>query len=225
MILETWKKETLKFLDNLKSEIKNDENLRNKCYGFSVIDGTLNLNPQLIFIGINSGAGNREPNLQINFETESCSYLDDYYRYPLRDQNFELLKKAGLKESEIITGFENSIVKTNLFYIDTISERDLKMFRKKDVDHISCYLTIELLKILKPKIVIMEGKLVSDMIVKECLGVNNYWDAISKNCFHYQKDLDIYFAGFARNNRNTLAYNQDNLAGKLKAFLSENSVM
>jgi hypothetical protein len=78
-----------------------------------------------MFIGINSGKGNRESNLEINIETDECSYLDDYYNYPLRDQNIDLLKLIGYPENRKLKEKIKRLilVKTNLFYVDTVSRK------------------------------------------------------------------------------------------------------
>lgn len=52
--LNQWKSEVENYLSELKTQIESNEELKKLCYGFSVIDGKIHNNPEIMFIGINS---------------------------------------------------------------------------------------------------------------------------------------------------------------------------
>ena len=217
--LNQWKSEIENYLSELKTQIESNEELKKLCYGFSVIDGKIHNNPEIMFIGINSGKGNRESNLEINIETDECSYLDDYYNYPLRDQNIDLLKLIGYPENEIKEKLQDNFVKTNLFYVDTVSENDLKKFKNKDFFEKSCYFTLGLIKLLQPKVVLFEGKSVYNNIIEDCYEKSGTWDEENGIAHFFDEELNVDYFGFKRSPINNLSYNQNILAEKIKKVL------
>ncbi len=201
--INQWKSEVHNYLSGLKIQIEKDEELKKICYGFSVIDGKIHDNPEIMFIGINSGSGNNEYKDKINIETRRISYVDilytdDYYKYPLAQNTISYLNHAGFDNPKEF--LEKSCVKTNCYYIDTkVVQPDLKIFKRnfKELYQKSMYFTVELIKLLKPKIVICEGKEVFDFLTIECERTKDY-QAINGFFYFQDKKEKVKFVGFSR---------------------------
>ncbi|WP_343329320.1 hypothetical protein [Polaribacter staleyi] len=224
--IEKWKNEVYKYLNSINQKLLKSEKSKELYYGFEVIDGKIIEKPEFLFIGINPGAGNGEKNYKIKLETERISYLDHfdyYYKYALAKQTVELLKLSGFSESEVISKLENNCVKTNLYHIITRQASEIKKCINqsevsfKDYFNESCKFCISLIKITKPKIVILEGKDVFNQIIENCYEKYNQWNNELNIGYYFSESENIHFLSYKRIFSNILE--KENLAVKLKQII------
>ena len=230
MTIEQWKDEVKNYLTELKEIISKNPALKELCYGYSVIDGRINQNPEILFIGINAGKGDGQRKDSINIETDHNSYIDplipEFYEdyespYKLAESSIELLKKVGFTEEEIIDKLQNNFVNTNQYYVDTKIADDIASFRNHipTFFHQSCYITIELIRILQPKIIIFEGKSSYDNIVEVCIDAKNTWNKTEEIGQYFFEESNSLILGYGRNRFGNISYNQENLASLIKENL------
>ncbi len=229
--IEEWKKEVTEYLETINIQLQKSEDSKNLYYGFEVIDGQLKMNPEILFIGINPGKGgndNGEKNYEIILESERISYLDDFdgnYHYQLARETVNVFKLVGLNEDEIISKLENNCVKTNFFHIVTQKDNHIEecLNKNSETNHIdywhkSAYFNIQLIRIIKPKIVIFEGKKPYDYIIKGCYEIKNSWNSTLGFGYYYSESENIHFIGYKRIYSN-IATNKEIIAEKLKSIL------
>ena len=226
--LENWKLEVSAYLSELNNKLKTNEKTKDLYYGFDVIDGKIIMNPDFLFIGINPGAGDKVRDHEITLETDAISYLDIYdddYKYQLAKETIEVFRTMGMSDEKIYKLLQDSCVKTNQFYISTDSEADIKKclnasnetnygdYWKKSIEF-----TIALIKIIKPKIVVFEGKSAYDSVVEICYEIKDTWDADDLAHF-YSKEDDAHFVGYKRLFSN-IKTNKEKLSNKFKEILA-----
>lgn len=222
-----WKKEVENYNSNFKQELDNRSNFKEMYYGFEVMDGKLIDNPEILFIGINPGKGNGEYDRDV-FETNQISYLDKYdedYRvdyentYHLAEKTVRFFEKMEWEDSQIIDFFSNKVVKTNFYHLATENKSDLEIILrdlkiKDDYFNKSALFSIQLINVLKPKVVILEGKSVFEFIVKECYSKNAWTD--KEFGYHFDEANQSHILGY---NRNISNENRDYFVEKLKEVL------
>ena len=227
-----WKQEVESYNSNFKNLLEKNSNCKDLYYGFEVIDGKLFEGPEILFIGINPGAGNGISGRNI-FDTNLISYLDVYdenyrvdykNRYHLAEKTIRFFKMAGWTDSKIKEIFSESVVKTNFYHLVTRNKTDLKKvlqdvnlsdeyFRK------SAEFSIRLINILKPKVVILEGKTVFDFIVQECYEKRGWKD--KDFGYFFDEPNQSHILGY---NRNISNENREYFVRKLKEVLEEDCV-
>lgn len=227
-----WKKEVESYNSGLKELLDKDSNYKDLFYGFEVIDGKLIENPEILFIGINPGRGNGEYGKNI-FSTSRISYLDIYDEsyetdyengYHLAEKTKRFFHKAGWDDHKIKKVFSERVVKTNFYHLATLNKTDLKKVLQ-DVDRSNEYFkksaefSIQLINILKPKVIILEGKTVFDFIVKECYE-EKVWNDKDFGYF-FDKSNQSHILGY---NRNISNENREYFVKKLKEVLEEDKV-
>jgi len=226
--IEEWKKQVNEYLNSLNHELQKDEKAIELYYGFEVIDGVLIENPDILFIGINPGAGDKNRNFEIKMETERISYLDifnteveDKYRYPLATNTVKMLEGAGFSEVEIIKLLTERCVKTNLYHIATNNEGDIdNVFKSNptvkaiDYRNRSSKFCVDLIKIIKPKIVVFEGKSAYNQIIVECYGHSNTWNEQQGFGFLFDHQTKIEYIGYSRTFSNI--NNCENVSQKIR---------
>lgn len=184
--INKWAEKVQSYLENLNQEILKNETATELCFGYYAFDSKLIFEPEIMFIGINPGKGNGLKKDRIKILPDSddrISYLDVFdegYRYPLAEETVKLFKLVGLSDDEIIEKLDNKCVKTNLFYIATNSEKEIKeclnaIGKYSEFFKKSGEFTIELINILKPKIVIFEGKSAYENIISTFYEIDNSW--------------------------------------------------
>ena len=151
-------------------------------------------------------------------ETDQISYLDIYnddYRddypntYHLAEKTIKFFRLINWGDEKIKSVFEKKVLKTNFFNLATENINDLKTvindiefwdeyFKK------SAYFSVQLINLLKPKVVILEGKTVFNNIVEQCYQ-KKVW---SVNDFGYLYDdinnthiIGYKRSGFSNENR------------------------
>lgn len=231
--IQEWKKEVESYNTALKEKLDKHSNFIDLYYGFEVFDGRLIESPDILFIGINPGKGNGEYSRNI-FETDKISYLDKYdenYKldyengYHLAEKTVRFFEKAEWSEDKIRKVFSERVVKTNFYHLSTANKADLQKVLK-DVDlesvyfHKSAEFSIQLINILKPKVVILEGKFVFDFIVKECYE-KEVWTSRDFG-YHFDEPNQSHILGY---NRNISNENREYFVQKLKEVLEEKKVL
>ncbi|MBU2905123.1 hypothetical protein KO529_10035 [Arenibacter algicola] len=211
--LETWKEQVLDYNTSLNDKLRQNEIAKSLYYGFKVIDGKLIDKPDILFVGINPGMGNKTRHYSVQFDNERISYLDKYnddYRvdyprtYHLAEKTIKFFEQMKWSNVKIIDLLENKVVKTNFYHIATNNGNDIN----KTVNQIengfhhsyfqkSAEFTLKLIEIIKPKLVILEGKKVYDDIVVQCCGQKDTWKTDKfGDCF--DKKLNTHFIGYDR---------------------------
>lgn len=213
MELEDWKKAARTYLVKANTLINNSSKAKELVYRTYATDGKIIQKPKLLLIGINpgKGSGKKDHEWQIEFG-ERLSYLDHldkYYHYHLAAKTIKFLKDIGVKNDEIYNLLKEKTVKTNFNYFATIGTKELSSLKRyiKELEPFrkSCELTVGLIKSIKPRVVLFEGKIVYDHIIKVCYEKKNTWDANSNFGYYFSKDENIHFVGYnrRRNAKNT----------------------
>lgn len=145
-----------------------------KYKGCYILYSPLNINTEVMFIGINPGAGFynstgikiRDTDLE---PTDTFEYLEakDNYDYTIASETREVFEK-----SEHYHLLENC-VKTNIFYFATSNQADLfHMFSELGEEinskfhFLSKKWTMDMIKLVNPKVILCEGKLAMDLVSK-----------------------------------------------------------
>lgn len=207
-LVKEWVKKVMNYHTEMYETLESNSEARNMFYGIYSIDGKLKEGAEVIVVGYNPGkSGNDKWIKQVEVESGNyISYLDkfqDNYRYHLAEKNISILRKAGLESSEIEKLYSENFIKTNLYHIITADKSSLdiclsKIGRKSNYKVDSCNFTIDLIKIIQPKLVIVEGKSTwEDLVVKGYDTFNRSWN--SKYDFGYHFEGETEFVGFNRN--------------------------
>jgi hypothetical protein len=228
--LSDWKKQVKEYNIKLNDILNKNSTHKNLYFGFEVFDGKPINNPDILFIGINPGRGNGQFSRD-TFETKQISYLDIYnedYRndypntYHLAEKTIKFFKLVGWDETKIKSVFRKRVVKTNFFHLATENIADLKKIII-DIDYSDKYFkksaefSIQLINILKPKIVILEGKSVFNNIIKQCYE-KDVWNNDDFGYF-FDKENNTHIIGYSRG-RNFSNEKRFHFINKLKEILA-----
>jgi hypothetical protein len=223
-----WKNQVQEYNNHLNQILKKDSNFKDLYFGFEVFDGKPKINPEILFLGINPGRGNGKFERD-TFQTDQISYLDIYnedYRddypntYHLAEKTIKFFRLIGWDEQKIKSVFENGVVKSNFYHLATENSAHLKKVLS-DINHSKNYFeksaefSIQLINILKPKTVILEGKSIFENIVEQCYD-KKVWN---ENGFGYYFDEknNTNIIGYSR--RNFTNENRTHFTNKLKEIL------
>lgn len=227
--IEDWENEIYTYLELTNNELKSNDECKNIYYGFDVIDGQIFMNPKFLFIGINPGYGNQEKHFEVKLKSERISYLDYFdndYNYPLARETVNIFRSVGYNDNEIIDLLSNDCVKTNLFHIITKKDTDIKACLNKsnktnynEYWRKSVFNCILLLKTIKPKIVIFEGKQVYNSIIEECYEIKNTWIKDLDYGYYFSESENIHFIGYKRLFSNII--NKEEIAKKIKEIIKK----
>lgn len=231
MTLNQWKNDVTNYNTSLNNKLQSHNTAKNLYYGFEVIDGKLIENPEILFIGINPGCGNGKHHYSVKLESDRISYLDVFnkdYRedypntYHLAEKMIRFFKLMEWPDEQIIDLLANKAVKTNFYHIATDNKTDINTTLNvldKDLKHSyfkqSAAFTMQLIAIIKPKLVILEGKAVFDAIIVECCEQHNLWNE-NKFGAYFDKKLNTQFIGFDRTFSNS---NREQFVNKLKELI------
>lgn len=207
MNYKKWEIDVLENLKKYQNLIQENELAKDLYNGFYIWDSKLIYNPQFMFIGINPGDGNPNNDKTINYKpAEQMSFLEyldgENPTYTLARETIETFKKIGFTVPEITDILNNKSVKTNLHYVITKQENDIKkcfnFLAKKGFQEFwvkSYKWTGDLINILNPKIIICEGKGVFDTI-KDLEDFNDLeW---KDNCGSFTRIDGIKVIGYSR---------------------------
>ena len=207
MIYENWEKNVLKSLDDLKYKLDQKKETKELYNGFYVWDSKLIFQPKIMFVGINPGDGNpnNDKNIKVKPEKQMSylEYLDgENPTYTLAKETVDVLQKSGLSIPQIKNLLNNESVKTNFHYVITKNQSDIKkcfnLIRAKEFNDFwmqSYKWTGDLIDIIKPKMIICEGKAVFD-IIKD---YEDYTEFEWKNdCGFFKRSDGIIVIGYSR---------------------------
>ena len=216
MELSTEYLELKKEVEDYYEEVLTDEKLKSKTdkyyKGIQVLFSPLKIEPKIMFIGINPGAGyfNYKNELVKRFSPlEKMEYT--YGKYRLAQQTRKLFKLADLKKEDL----KNS-VKSNCFFFATKNERELDQLlshlKPTKVYNKSEKWINDLVSIIRPRIIICEGKSAFNRFLKnkECVILEN-------EGVLYAEWNEIKIIGYERFFSNIIGIN--NVANKLKECL------
>lgn len=206
--INDWSTQVKEFNTQLLQQLNIQSNYKDHFYGFEVFDGPIIHNPKILFIGINPGKGNGE--MRNVFSTNQLSYLDIYdenYRddypntYHLAEKTVRFFKLMGWDDTKIQDTLRKRSIKTNFYHLATENLSDLKLVINdidfgKEYFNKSAAFSIQLINIVKPKIVILEGKSVFDYIVGECYG-KNVWNSNQYGYF-FDTQNNTHLLGYSR---------------------------
>ena len=172
--IDTWNKNVSNYINELNQKLLENEEDVQLYNGFYVWDSKILQNPKIMFIGINPGNGNPENDVKkvITKPCQQMSYLEyldgENESYTLAKETVEVFYKNGYNKEEVRNLLNEKTVKTNFFYIITSNQTLIKEAVSKVTDFKSFQLqsyifTADLIDILKPDLVIFEGKSVFDM--------------------------------------------------------------
>ena len=213
MELPTEYLELKKEVETYYEEFQSDENIKSKTdkyyKGIQIMFSPLIIRPKVMFIGINPGAGFFNTNnrhVKRFSPLENSEYLKGEYR--LAQQTRKLFDKAGLTSEDL----KNS-VKSNCFFFATKNEKELHQFlshlKPTKVYNKSEKWIDDLVNLIKPSIIICEGKSAFSRFVK-----NKNCEINDNENVLYTKWNDIKIIGYKRNFSNILGIN--NVAKRLK---------
>lgn len=214
---EKIKKEVENFNSEILSESKLETQIEKYYKGVQIMFSPITENPKIMFIGINPGAGffyENDRNVKRFSPLNKNEYSHGEYR--LAQQTRKLFELAELTEQNLADS-----VKSNCFFFATKSEKELYQF----LSHLKSekvYLKSEkwinnLVSIIKPEIIICEGKSAFERFTKdkECKF------EIDKSVLYAEwNDIDII--GYKRNFSNIKEIKK--VAEKLK-IINENRLL
>lgn len=232
--IKKWKIKVKEFNSELNKKLVLNSNIKDLHYGFEVFDGRIIEQPKILFIGINPGKGNGKRDRNI-FDTERISYLDVYnsdYKedyingYHLAEKTIKFFKLINWGDNKIKKCFEKDVMKTNFYHLATEDISDLKSVLnnigyKNQYFKKSAEFSIQLINILKPKILILEGKSVFDNIVKECYE-KNVWNS-NKYGYLFDEQNNTHIIGYSRG-RDFTNENRSHFINKLKEICLQSKV-
>jgi len=209
MNYNNWEKQVQHSLEKLKTKLDQNSISKELYNGFYIWDSKYRSNPEIMFIGINPGDGNPNNDKSIVVKPEKqMSYLEYWdedepnLTYTLARETINVFQKLGYNQIQITDIFNNKSVKTNFYYVITKKENDIKKafntIENKGFNEYwvkSYKWTGELIDILKPKIIICEGKGVFDMIKDYDDNINVEWNS---DCGFIERKDGIIVIGYSR---------------------------
>ena len=203
------KKEVETYYEEIQSDVIIKSKIDKYYKGIQILFSPLFIRPKVMFIGINPGSGffNTNKKLVKRFSPlENSEYLNGEYR--LAQQTRKLFDIAGLTSEDL----KNS-VKSNCFFFATRNEKELHQFlshlKPTKVYNKSEKWIDELVNLIKPKIIICEGKSAFSRFVK-----NKDCEIKDNENVLYTEWNDMKIIGYKRNFSNILE--MTNVANKLK---------
>ena len=147
--------------------------------------------------------------------------MDYPNRYHLAEKTIKFFKLIDWSDIKIKETLENEVVKTNFYHLVTENLEDLKKVIS-DIDYSKEYFeksaeySIQLINILKPEVLILEGKLVFESIVGECYR-KNVWNSNGYG-YYFDKENNTHILGYSRG-RDFTNENRSYFTEKLKEIL------
>lgn len=222
-----WEKQVRDALQELKKDLDENEMAKSLYNGFYIWDSKFIVEPEVMFIGINPGDGNPNNNRYVKVKpAENMSYLEYWDEnnttYTLARETLEVFEKAGYSKDALRVLLNEQSVKTNFYYIITKNQGEITKclnslgrgrFKKYWLQ--SFHWTGELIEIIKPKVIICEGKNSFDEIsgMMECDTAK--WE---DDCAVAQvPERKLVIIGYKRNYSNIV--NKEKLAELIREFV------
>jgi len=163
---ETDKDEMEKYIHSLFAKLESNPDAQILHNGFYLWCSREIFNPEILFIGINPGNGDKNLKKKVDFEPGKShdygDYLQNDYRFDLAEETCAVFELAGMNRNKQIDFFNNNTVKINLYSIVTNNAKDIdrclniigsnKEFKTRSVDFMW-----SLIEALSPKIIVAEG--------------------------------------------------------------------
>ena len=225
--IEKWQEEVSSYLNNINKNLLKNEEVIHLYNGFYIWDSKIIQNPKIMFIGINPGNGNPANKRKIiTSPCEQMSYLEyldgENDSYTLAKETVQLFSKIGYSNQQIKFLLNEQTVKTNFYHLITSNQKLIKTTISTVMDFeefkLQSYIfTGDLIDILKPELVIFEGKGVFDIFKDYDDCIRYKWE----ENFGYMQRLDgTEIIGYTRNlNKNNNIKDIDGFANYLKKFL------
>ena len=168
----------------------------------------------------------------MKFEGDYLSYLEPFYpkdvykklypnKYHLAEKTLRYFRTMGWDDEKIKATFTNKTVKTNFYHIATENgatiDKTLSLIgEKSEYYKKSAAFIIQLIEIIKPKVVILEGKTVYNLMLAEWHPNKKDW---KNNGFTHvvDKKLNTTFISYKRTG--FTVKNRTDFAQKLKEIL------
>ena len=226
-----WEQNVLENLQNLKTKIDQNEQAKKLYGGFYIWDSKFIENPKIMFVGINPGNGNPNNNGSITIKPEEqmsyLEYLDgENSSDSLARETVETFELSGYSRSEIRELFNNKSIKTNLYYLITSNENDiancLNQVENNGYDKYkvqSKNWTNDLISIMKPKVLICEGKSVFNHFKDNNIHTDYEWD---NDCGSLKLNDETIVIGYSRRFSNIR--NKSGLSKIINKYLPVNQV-
>lgn len=229
---QKWEQSVLKELHKLKAEVDDNDVARSLYNGFYIWDGIVptTLSPDVLFIGINPGNGdpNNTQTVKLSTTAQQITYIEyidgENPTYALARETLMVFEKAGYSRAEFKKLLQTKALKTNFYYIITNKQssisRCLKALDPKrfgDFWGNSYHWTERLIRVLKPKVVICEGKSVYNEILamNQPLLTLNHWE---NHCGYFEAGPEYPIViGYSRKFSRIL--NKEGLAELIRRFV------
>lgn len=217
--------EEIKLLQKeIEEKIQQSDEMTKIYKGWKVWFSPIIENTPIMFIGINPGSGEDG---NVNFEPDGVlQYTYDTSRWPLKNDTIEVFNDSFLKDKVDL----EDCVKINYYYLAT---ENIKKFyplidflgRQEDFKGLgdiflskSKIWTKQIIKIIKPQVIICEGATAFDLVNKYAL--NSDVNKISEDAFcYYNSDLNINIVGYKRTHPNGGIKNKKLLIETLRSIL------
>lgn len=208
--LEKLQNEVAEFYTKLGNELNTDIN-------YKIFFSKFSENADILFIGINPGAGEQIKNTKAE---EKFEYINDSINeegcqinnYTLAKETINVFELAKYEDLLKKLDKENLVVKTNFFYLVTTNEKEIYELTKKlskELEHQFYHIAhkkwlTKMIEITNPKLIICEGNKSFDLVV-ETLNNEFIVNEIVDNQFIYSfKNNPLKIIGYKRNYSNII---------------------
>ncbi|WP_299383848.1 hypothetical protein [uncultured Lacinutrix sp.] len=202
-------KQVKEFVNDIENKSEFHKIFKRYYRGIQILYGPLIFQPEILFIGINPGAGyfnEKKENVKRYNPLKNFEYI--HFNYLLARQTRELFKMANIKSL-------NSCVKTNCFFFSTKNKSDLdnflSNFKEQEIYKKSAIWRHKLIEIIEPQIIICEGFSAFEWVTKKYTNIE-----IERNDkFLYVEVDNIKIIGYKR--RMSLILHNEEVSKVLKA--------
>ncbi|MDQ2720669.1 MAG: hypothetical protein M3Z26_13050 [Bacteroidota bacterium] len=199
------KPEIKSFHDEMMEKLNTNEEMKKVYWGWKVWFSQIIDEPEILFIGINPRDEGGELTLDPDGELQYIN--DENIKWPLNRDTRQVFKEVLEKENLVDLA---NCIKTNYYYLATESPKDIETIadflgRKNDKSALgdrffenSKKWTRQILEIIKPKLIVCEGKSAFDLLIQHPLeskkiireeDVYYYYNEILKTNILYYKRL------------------------------------
>lgn len=222
-------------LELLQKDIENsyknwEQQIGNKDIFYKVFFSKFSYNADILFIGINPGAG--EDGIKCSEPLPKFEYIDEIVNnYSLAQETLKVFEMAGYPNLLKELDEKNKVVKTNFFFNITPENTDLDSFRNETLGSLKFEFYEKskdwiktMIKLTNPKIIICEGAYAyKDNI--ECSINENITEDKSEGTIFYLKFENKDFTLLKYNRRSSRILDKSLFSQKLKTALIEHAIV